>query len=128
MKYTKEASKSRRTDSTSFNDNSSRSHAIYQLQLRKIDKKNGSKDQLLSYINIIDLAGSEKQNSDYVGKTKDEIEKIKKNQLEANYINKSLTTLGRIVSMLVDKKSKLAIPYRESKLTMLLQVFNYYLN
>lgn len=121
--YTKEASKSRRTDSTTFNDTSSRSHAIYQLQLRKVDKKKGGKEELLSYINIVDLAGSERSQKASVNvNNKEEIEKIKKNQIEANYINKSLTSLGRIISILGEKKSKIVIPYRESKLTMMLQV------
>jgi hypothetical protein len=48
---------------------------------------------------------------------------MKKIQQEANFINKSLTTLGRIINMLGDKNSnKNSIPYRESKLTMILQV------
>jgi len=93
------------------------------LQLRKVDKKKGGKEELLSYINIVDLAGSERSQKASVNvNNKEEIEKIKKNQIEANYINKSLTSLGRIISILGEKKSKIVIPYRESKLTMMLQV------
>ena len=56
-------------------------------------------------------------------KTKEELDMLKKIQNEANFINKSLTTLGRIISMIGDKKNgKVSIPYRESKLTMVLQV------
>ena len=71
----------------------------------------------------MDLAGSERSNLNFTNKSKEEIENMKKLQNEANFINKSLTTLGRVIAMLADKKSnKLAIPYRESKLTMVLQV------
>ena len=46
---------------------------------------------------------------------------MKKIQNEANFINKSLTTLGRIVR-LVNEKKNTNLPYRESKLTRILQV------
>lgn len=119
MRFTKEASESRRSDSTQYNENSSRSHAIFQL---KLESMNNSKPTE-SFINIIDLAGSEKcLLTGFNNKTKEEIDGMKKLQNESNFINKSLSTLGRIISMLADKKSnKLSIPYRESKLTMLLQ-------
>lgn len=119
LAFTKEASESRRSDSTKFNENSSRSHAVFQLKL----ENSGSNTNIIeSYINIIDLAGSEKCTLSFNNKSKEEIEAMKKLQNEANYINKSLSSLGRVISMLADKKSnKLAIPYRESKLTMLLQ-------
>ena len=47
---------------------------------------------------------------------------MKKIQNEANFINKSLTTLGRIIRLISEKKPSNTIPYRESKLTRLLQV------
>jgi hypothetical protein len=120
IKFIKEASESRRSESTQFNDCSSRSHAIFQL---KLESKNKLGQDIQSYINIVDLAGSERSTLCYQNKTKDEIESMKKLQTEANFINKSLTTLGRVVSMLADKKSnKISIPYRESKLTTILQV------
>ena len=125
LKYTKEASETRRSDNTKYNENSSRSHAIYQLKL----EFSKNQKQIESYINIIDLAGSERCSiTSFNDKTKEEIETMKKLQNESNFINKSLTTLGRIISMLADKKmSKMAIPYRESKLSMILQVnfFNF---
>jgi kinesin family protein C1 len=114
IKFTKEASDSRRCDSTQFNSASSRSHAIFQIRLER--------DNTYNTINIIDLAGSERSSLSFGGKTKEEIELGKRIQNEANFINKSLTTLGRIISMIGDKNIKLAIPYRESKLTMILQV------
>jgi len=122
LKYTKEASETRRTDSTIFNESSSRSHAIYQL---KIEFFNNAKQEITNgLINIVDLAGSEKcMLTSFTDKSKEEIESMKKIQNEANNINKSLTILGRIISILADKKaSKLSIPYRDSKLTTILQV------
>jgi hypothetical protein len=119
LRYTKEASESRRSDSTQFNLTSSRSHAIFQI---KIEYEGTNKS---STINIIDLAGSERSSLSFTGKSKEEIEISKRIQTEANFINKSLTTLGRIISMIGDKKNtnnKIAIPYRESKLTQVLQV------
>jgi len=50
---------------------------------------------------------------------------MKKIQNEANFINKSLTTLGRIVRIISEKQPLANIPYRESKLTRLLQVFSF---
>jgi hypothetical protein len=119
LKYTKEASETRRSDTTKYNENSSRSHAVYQLKLEFV--KNSK--QIESVINIIDLAGSERcVITTFNNKSKEEIDIMKKQQNESNFINKSLTTLGRVISMLADKKSsKISIPYRESKLTMLLQ-------
>ena len=112
------ASKTRRSESTKFNEVSSRSHAVYMI---KISIEGQSK--INSYINIIDLAGSEKCSiSTTFGKTQKEIETMKRVQCEAGFINKSLTALGRCISMLADKKSnKTLIPYRDSKLTMLLK-------
>ena len=112
------ASKTRRSESTKFNEVSSRSHAVYMI---KISIEGQSK--INSYINIIDLAGSEKCSiSTTFGKTQREIETMKRVQCEAGFINKSLTALGRCISMLADKKSnKTLIPYRDSKLTMILK-------
>ena len=119
-KFTKEASETRRSDSTKFNAQSSRSHAIFQIKIERTNKNNTESQSL---INIIDLAGSERNSIDsFEDKSKTEVENMKKIQQEANFINKSLTTLGRIINMLGDKNSnKSSIPYRESKLTMILQ-------
>jgi kinesin family protein C1 len=121
LKYTKEASETRRSDSTQFNSTSSRSHAVFQI---KIESQKEGNTVVSGMINIIDLAGSERSSlSSFSGKSKEEVDRAKQIQNEANFINKSLTTLGRIISMIGDKKTgKVAIPYRESKLTMLLQV------
>lgn len=122
LRFTKEASETRRTDSTIFNESSSRSHAIYQI---KIEYFNFIKKETTSgLINIADLAGSEKCTiTGYNDKSAEEISSMKKIQNEANFINKSLSTLGRIISIFCNKKdNKMSIPYRESKLTTVLQV------
>ena len=118
IKFTLHASNTRSCDSTSFNSVSSRSHAIYRIKIyNNSNKKN-------SMINIIDLAGSERSSLKATSNlTKEEKDYIKKIQNEANFINKSLSALGRIINMIGDKKNcnKLVIPYRESKLTIVLQ-------
>ena len=115
IKIILKASETRVTESTKFNSESSRSHAIYQIKIQY------SKDKQLgeSFINIVDLAGSEKS---IISSTTDKLEadKMKKLQTEAGFINKSLTTLGRIINIL-SKKDSTYPPYRESKLTQLLQ-------
>ena len=63
-------------------------------------------------LNLVDLAGSERQS-----KTKAAGDRLK----EATKINLSLSALGNVISALVDGKTK-HIPYRDSKLTRLLQV------
>lgn len=129
LSLAKKASDNRRSDSTQFNSCSSRSHAIFQIKIEfttvRINENQLTNNKPLcfsSVLNIVDLAGSEKNSLDNTNKkNKEEIEYAKKIQNEANFINKSLTTLGRIITLINDKKnSKIGIPYRESKLTMLL--------
>ena len=83
------------------------------------------------------MAGSEKNSSDLpakdhgasgsktVGNTPAGFDKAKKIQKEANFINKSLTTLGRIIRLIKQQRlmglKDMCIPYRESKLTRMLQ-------
>lgn len=89
-----------------------------------------------SLLNIVDLAGSERRlepeaakkvNKVVVGVPNQLKNKVKPNveqlETEAIFINKSLTTLGRVFTMLADKKAKNKQnpPYRESKLTRILQ-------
>ena len=67
-------------------------------------------------LNLVDLAGSERQN-----KTGAEGERLK----EATKINLSLSALGNVISALVDGKNS-HIPYRDSKLTRMLQGKKYF--
>lgn len=125
VKLVQKAGESRTTDKTIYNSVSSRSHAIFQLKI-EIKNYNIYDPSVItkirnSYINIVDLAGSEKcsYNPGSINGTK-ELEQMKKTQNEANFINKSLTTLGRVITLLAEK-SKQNPPYRDSKLTLLLQ-------
>jgi kinesin family protein 5 len=99
----------RATSSTRMNDKSSRSHSIFivsitQKNLIELDTKCGK-------LFLVDLAGSEK-----VKKTRAEGKVLE----EAKTINKSLSCLGNVINALTDGKSKF-VPYRDSKLTRLLQ-------
>ncbi|EGV62403.1 kinesin-domain-containing protein, partial [Yamadazyma tenuis ATCC 10573] len=101
--------KHRASHVTNMNMESSRSHAIFQI---KIDQKN-LKDESIKKSNLflIDLAGSEKvDKTGAVGQT------LK----EAQNINSSLSALGNVINALTDHKST-HIPYRDSKLTRILQ-------
>lgn len=119
------AYKMRTVDKNAWNERSSRSHCIYRLRLVNSSK---TKEGIL---NFVDLAGSERSDPNHVendiSKVTDAIQK-RKLQTEANFINKSLTTLGRIVRLIGDKTNPSAIPYRESKLTRLLQVLSLFFN
>ena len=105
----KEGAANRITAATRMNDVSSRSHAIFSIQITQ--KHSIKLDQKTGKLYLVDLAGSEK-----VGKTKAEGQQLE----EAKLINKSLSSLGQVINALTDKKST-HIPYRDSKLTRLLQ-------
>lgn len=97
------------TGATKINDVSSRSHAIFTVLIETKDKmKNKS---TYGKLNLVDLAGSER-----VNKTLATGDRLR----EAGKINLSLSVLGNVISALVDGKST-HIPYRNSKLTRLLQ-------
>ena len=92
-----------------MNEHSSRSHSIFMIQVTQKDMENQKK--LCGKLYLVDLAGSEK-----VGKTG--VEGIGLEQAKA--INKSLSALGNVIAALAsDKKSH--VPYRDSKLTRILQ-------
>ena len=116
------ATDSRMTCSNNTNLNSSRSHAIFQIKLANRYKL------LENTISIIDLAGSERTCSE-LKRNNTNHNKDKLLQKETNYINKSLTTLGRVINILSDTKSiNSHIPFRDSKLTMALHVnLSYYI-
>ena len=97
---------------TKMNAQSSRSHLIFTIFLEMIfDKGNGKVITRNSRLNVIDLAGSERQKS-----TQAMGDRIK----EAGNINKSLSILGNVINALIDPKSKF-VPFRDSKLTYLLK-------
>ena len=97
---------------TKMNATSSRSHAVFQIQVTQNDALKGT--QKISTINLVDLAGSEKVKMS--GVTGDAF-------AEAKNINQSLSTLRRVIDVLIEnsqsKKQKPA-PFRESVLTYLL--------
>ena len=98
---------------TAMNDQSSRSHAIFTITLEQ--SRGGENDLIKSKFHLVDLAGSERQS-----KTKAEGIRLK----EGININLGLLALGNVISVLGEdnptNKSK-HVPYRESKLTRLLQ-------
>ncbi|XP_060749752.1 kinesin-like protein KIF3B isoform X1 [Tachysurus vachellii] len=98
--------------STNMNEHSSRSHAIFVITIECIELGlDGENHVRVGKLNLVDLAGSERQ-----AKTGAQGERLK----EATKINLSLSALGNVISALVDGKSS-HIPYRDSKLTRLLQ-------
>lgn len=101
----------RKVGQTAMNDQSSRSHSIFTIYIETAVMKDGSQKIKAGKLNLVDLAGSERQS-----KTHAEGQRLK----EAQKINLSLSALGNVISALVDGKSK-HIPYRDSKLTRLLQ-------
>lgn len=108
----KEGSQRRQVAATKCNDLSSRSHTVFTITVYTKRQSGSSEDDFISLgkLNLVDLAGSE--NIQRSGAEN-------KRAAEAGLINKSLLTLGRVINALVDKSSH--IPYRESKLTRLLQ-------
>lgn len=104
----KEGAMYRSTASTALNNVSSRSHAVLTLTITQI-LTDGS--EISSKLNLVDLAGSEN-----VGKSQAEGTTL----LEAQMINKSLSSLGNVIYALTEKGRE-HIPYRDSKLTFLLQ-------
>ncbi|CAL4066614.1 unnamed protein product, partial [Meganyctiphanes norvegica] len=102
----------RSVGSTNMNLHSSRSHAIFIITIENCETKEDGKGLIrVGKLNLVDLAGSERQS-----KTGAMGERLK----EATKINLSLSALGNVISALVDGKSS-HIPYRDSKLTRILQ-------
>ncbi|KAK5954323.1 hypothetical protein OHC33_004896 [Knufia fluminis] len=101
--------RSRAVASTNMNQESSRSHSIFSLTVNQKDVNTQSQKSGMLY--LVDLAGSEK-----VGKTGATGQTLE----EAKKINKSLSALGMVINALTDGKST-HIPYRDSKLTRILQ-------
>ncbi|XP_066144487.1 osmotic avoidance abnormal protein 3-like isoform X2 [Euwallacea fornicatus] len=109
--YLNMGSKNRMIGATLMNQNSSRSHSIFTISIEQLNNVNNNQSIRKGKLNLVDLAGSERQTK--TGATGDRLK-------EATKINLSLSALGNVISALVDGKAK-HIPYRDSKLTRLLQ-------
>ncbi|KAL1411173.1 hypothetical protein Q8F55_002123 [Vanrija albida] len=109
FKVMKAGGSSRAVSSTNMNAESSRSHSIFVIGIHQRNTDTGS--QKSGNLYLVDLAGSEK-----VGKTGASGQTLE----EAKKINKSLSALGMVINSLTDGKST-HIPYRDSKLTRILQ-------
>ncbi|XP_047495509.1 kinesin-like protein unc-104 isoform X18 [Penaeus chinensis] len=116
-----EGNKARTVAATNMNETSSRSHAVFTMVLtqRRNDSTTKLTTERVSKISLVDLAGSERADSTGAKGTR-----LK----EGANINKSLTTLGKVISALAEvtskpnKKRKAEfIPYRDSVLTWLLR-------
>uniref|UniRef100_A0A336MYT3 Kinesin-like protein n=1 Tax=Culicoides sonorensis TaxID=179676 RepID=A0A336MYT3_CULSO len=110
-----QGNKNRMVGATLMNAGSSRSHSIFTISVEQVainDNNANAKGNIKKgKLNLVDLAGSERQTK--TGATGDRLK-------EATKINLSLSALGNVISALVDGKTK-HIPYRDSKLTRLLQ-------
>lgn len=113
-----QGNKIRNVAATNMNQTSSRSHSVFTLKVlqKPMDENDGTKG-LASKINLVDLAGSERANQ--TGATGERLK-------EGAAINKSLTMLGNVINALAEQGKKKGaaathIPYRDSKLTRLLQ-------
>ncbi|CAK9168033.1 unnamed protein product [Ilex paraguariensis] len=104
----KSGSQARSVGSTSANELSSRSHCLLRVTVMGENLMNGQRTR--SHLWLVDLAGSER-----VGRIEVEGERLK----ESQFINKSLSALGDVISALASKTTH--VPYRNSKLTHMLQ-------
>ncbi|XP_014243917.1 osmotic avoidance abnormal protein 3 isoform X2 [Cimex lectularius] len=102
----------RSVGATLMNADSSRSHSIFSISVEMMATDGLNEGSIKrGKLSLVDLAGSERQ-----AKTGAQGDRLK----EASKINLSLSALGNVISALVDGKAK-HIPYRDSKLTRLLQ-------
>ncbi|KAI1470236.1 kinesin-domain-containing protein [Daldinia caldariorum] len=105
----KRGGNARAVSATNMNQESSRSHSIFVITISQKNLETGSMKS--GQLFLVDLAGSEK-----VGKTGASGQTLE----EAKKINKSLSALGMVINALTDGKSS-HVPYRDSKLTRILQ-------
>lgn len=114
----KQGDKRRQVGATHMNQNSSRSHVVVRLKIESSFATNNSDETRISILSLVDLAGSESVRLNGTERRE-----------EGQYINKSLMALGQVVLGLSEscktngehKTNKSYIPYRDSKLTRLLQ-------
>ncbi|XP_033639651.1 kinesin-like protein KIF28P [Asterias rubens] len=111
-----EGTRNRTIASTNMNATSSRAHTIVSIKfVQKGKNDTGQNMTKTSIINLVDLAGSERVDS--TGATGDRLK-------EGAAINQSLSSLGNVIKALADQglgKKGIRVPYRDSKLTMLLK-------
>lgn len=122
LKYMRMGDSSRTVASTKMNDTSSRSHAVFTIMLKQIhhDYRTDETTERMARIRLVDLAGSERAKS---------TEATGQRLREGGNINKSLTTLGRVIAALADPKASRpgnrnrrdVVPFRDSILTWLLK-------
>ncbi|KAF1385577.1 hypothetical protein PFLUV_G00109210 [Perca fluviatilis] len=117
--WLKLGNKQRATAATGMNDKSSRSHSVFTLVMTQTQTEFVEGEEhdhsTISKINLVDLAGSERSNSAQTSGDR---------LREGASINKSLLTLGKVISALSEQaltRKKVFIPYRESVLTWLLK-------
>ncbi|CAE6482191.1 unnamed protein product [Rhizoctonia solani] len=106
------AHKRRTVAATLMNERSSRSHSVFTLRVTGHNTHTG--ESCSGALNLVDLAGSERLNSSGAASHKDRLK-------ETQAINKSLSALGDVIAALGNNGEKGHIPYRNSKLTYLLQ-------
>jgi kinesin family protein C1 len=104
----RKATAHRAVGATACNEQSSRSHMVFMLQVQGVNEATGQRSS--GALNLVDLAGSER-----IGKSEVAGARLKETQA----INKSLSALGDVIAALGQRESH--VPYRNSKLTHLLQ-------
>ncbi|KAG1689594.1 hypothetical protein DVH05_002103 [Phytophthora capsici] len=114
LQLLKTGNRNRTIRATAYNEKSSRSHALLQLSIEVESRGLESATTIIrrAKLNLVDLAGSEKWDTDVVAGSD--------RSKELTSINQSLSALGNVISALVNPK-RTHIPYRDSKLTRLLQ-------
>ncbi|OWZ51163.1 centromeric protein E [Cryptococcus neoformans c45] len=110
MELLEKGNAQRRIGATDWNERSSRSHCVFTIVIESRPRDgDGDEDIRLSRLNLIDLAGSEKAVSD------------SERRGEGKHINQSLLALREVINKLTEKAKASHIPYRNSKLTHLLE-------
>jgi hypothetical protein len=109
LRVLRQAQQRRQTGETKMNKQSSRSHCLFTLVVRTVERVGECELERTGKLHLVDLAGSECAKT--TGATGSRLR-------ESQNINQSLLTLGRVIAALREKSSR--IPYRDSKLTRLL--------